>query len=45
MNAIRVATETIHHKINETIEREISRANELIPSSKTAVQAPAVAEA
>ena len=45
MNAIRVATETIHCKMNETIEREISRANELIPSSKTAVQAPAAAEA
>ena len=45
MNAIRVATETIHHKINETIEREMSRANELIPSSKTAVHTPAVAEA
>ena len=45
MNAIRVATETIHYKINETIEREISRANETIPSSKPAVHAPAAAEA
>jgi glycerol-3-phosphate acyltransferase PlsX len=51
MNAIRVATETIQHKINDTIDREISQANERLGLgqstvlSKTAVHAPAPADA
>ena len=44
-NAIRVATETIQHKINETIVQEVSRANEKLGLNKTAVQAPAPAVA
>jgi glycerol-3-phosphate acyltransferase PlsX len=45
LNAIRVATETIEHKINETIVREVAQANEQLGLNKTAVQptAPAVA--
>ena len=34
MNAIRVATETIQHKINESIVREIARANETLAAAK-----------
>jgi len=45
MNAIRVATETIHCKINATIEQEISRANELVSSTKPAIHAANAAEA
>ena len=45
MNAIRVATETIQCKINETIERDISLAIAKIDSRRTAVHAPAVADA
>jgi len=36
MNAIRVATETIHYKINETIVREVARANERLAVPKAA---------
>jgi glycerol-3-phosphate acyltransferase PlsX len=45
LNAIRVATETIQHKINETIVREVTQANERLGLNKTAVppSAPAVA--
>ncbi len=45
MNAIRVASETIQHKINDTIVVETSRANEKLGLNKTDVQgsAPAVA--
>ena len=44
-NAIRVATETIQHKINERIVREVAQANERLGLDKTAVpaSAPAVA--
>jgi glycerol-3-phosphate acyltransferase PlsX len=45
MNAIRVATETIQYKINETIVQEVFRANEKLGLNKTAVQAPAPAVA
>ena len=40
MNAIRVATETIQHKINESIVREVSQANERLGLNKPAVHAP-----
>jgi glycerol-3-phosphate acyltransferase PlsX len=45
MNAIRVAGETIQHKINDTIAREVARANERLGLNKTTVQAPAPAVA
>jgi len=45
MNAIRVAGETIQHKINDTIAREVARANERLGLNRTAVQAPAPAVA
>jgi glycerol-3-phosphate acyltransferase PlsX len=45
MNAIRVATETIQHKINERIVREVAQANERLGLDKTAVPAPAPAVA
>ena len=45
MNAIRVAGETIQHKINDTIAREVAQANERLGLNKTAVQAPAPAVA
>jgi glycerol-3-phosphate acyltransferase PlsX len=45
MNAIRVATETLQHKINETIVREVAAANERTGVAKTAVHAPAPAAA
>jgi glycerol-3-phosphate acyltransferase PlsX len=45
MNAIRVATETIQHKINESIVREVAQANERLSLDKTAVHAPAPAVA
>lgn len=45
LNAIRVATETIQHKINETIVQEVSRANEKLGLNKIAGQAPAPAVA
>jgi glycerol-3-phosphate acyltransferase PlsX len=45
MNAIRVATETIQHRINETIHREISQANQRLGLGKTAVHALAPADA
>ena len=45
LNAIRVATETIHCQINTTIEREISRANELVSSTKPAIHTANAAEA
>ncbi len=45
MNAIRVAGETIQHKINDTIAREVAQANERIGFNKPAVQAPAPAVA
>jgi phosphate acyltransferase len=45
MNAIRVATETIHHRINDSIVAEISQATERLGLAKTAVHAPAGAEA
>ncbi len=38
-NAIRVASETIQHKINDTIVAEVTRANETLGLNKTAVQA------
>lgn len=45
MNAIRVATETIQHRINDSIVSEISRATERLGMTKTAVHAPTGAEA
>ena len=45
MNAIRVATETIQHKINDAIVREVTQASEKLGLSKTAVHAPASAVA
>jgi len=39
MNAIRVATETIQYKINETMVREVTRANEKLAHAKPAVPA------
>ena len=45
MNAIRVASETIQHKINDTIAVEVSRANERLGLNKPSVQAPASAVA
>jgi glycerol-3-phosphate acyltransferase PlsX len=45
MNAIRVAGETIQHKINDTIAREVAQANERLGLNKAAVQAPAPAVA
>jgi len=45
MNAIRVAGETIQHKINDTIAREVAQANERLDLNKPAVQAPAPAVA
>jgi glycerol-3-phosphate acyltransferase PlsX len=45
MNAVRVATETIQHRLNETIVREITQANERLGLAKNAVHAAAGAEA
>ena len=45
MNAIRVASETIQHKISEIIAREVAEANERAGDGKTAVHAPAPAAA
>jgi phosphate acyltransferase len=45
LNAIRVAGETIQHKINESIVREVGQANQRVEADKTAVQAPANAVA
>ena len=45
MNAIRVATETLHHKITASIVREVSQANERLGLNKPAVHAPAPAVA
>ena len=45
MNAIRVATETIQHRMNESIATEISRAGEPLGLSSKAVHAQAAAEA
>jgi glycerol-3-phosphate acyltransferase PlsX len=45
LNAIRVAAETIQHKINDTIARDVARANERLGLNKTSVQAPAPAVA
>jgi glycerol-3-phosphate acyltransferase PlsX len=45
LNAIRVAGETIQHKLNDTIAREVAQANERLGLNKTAVQAPAPAVA
>jgi glycerol-3-phosphate acyltransferase PlsX len=45
LNAIRVAGETIQHKINDTIAREVAQANERLGLNKTSVQAPAPAVA
>jgi glycerol-3-phosphate acyltransferase PlsX len=45
LNAIRVATETIQQRINETILREITLANQKLALDKTAVHAPATAVA
>jgi len=45
MNAIRVATETIQNKINETIVREVAQATPNLGLAKTAVHAPASAVA
>jgi hypothetical protein len=39
MNAIRVATETIQYKINETMVREVTRANEKLAHARPAVSA------
>jgi len=39
MNAIRVATETIQYKINETIVREVTEANRRLGASKTTAPA------
>lgn len=44
MNAVRVATETIQHRINESIVMEISRANDRLGLTKPAVHAQAGAE-
>ena len=41
MNAIRVATETIQHHLNEVMAREIARANERLPKESGAVPAAA----
>ena len=38
-NAIRVASETIQHKINDTIVAEVTRANDTLGLNKPAVQA------
>jgi glycerol-3-phosphate acyltransferase PlsX len=43
MNAIRVATETIQHQINDTISREIAAANERVAAAKLANPVPAAA--
>ena len=45
LNAIRVAGETIQHKVNDTIACEVAQANELLGLNKTTVQAPAPADA
>jgi phosphate acyltransferase len=45
MNAIRVARETIQHKINDTILREVAQANEKLGLNKTAASSPASAVA
>jgi len=45
MNAIRVAAETIQHKINDSIVREVTQANDRLGLAKTAVHAPAPAVA
>jgi glycerol-3-phosphate acyltransferase PlsX len=45
MNAIRVATETIQHKINDTIVREVTQANEKLGLNKATAQTPAPAVA
>ena len=45
MNAIRVASETIQYKINDTILRETAQANEKLGLNKTAVPSPASAVA
>jgi glycerol-3-phosphate acyltransferase PlsX len=45
LNAIRVAGETIQHKLNDTIAREVAQANERLGLNKTSVQAPAPAVA
>jgi len=45
MNAIRVATETIQHRINETIVTEISRVEDHLGLARKAVRAQAGAEA
>lgn len=44
-NAIRVATETIQHKINESIVREVALANDQLGLNKPTVHAPANAVA
>ncbi len=45
MNAIRVATETIQYKINESIVSEVARADARVAASQTAVNAPSPAAA
>ena len=45
LNAIRVATETIQHKINETIVREVSQAHALLEASRAPTPAAANAVA
>jgi glycerol-3-phosphate acyltransferase PlsX len=45
LNAIRVATETIQHRINETIVREVTQANATLVTARAAVQPPANAVA
>jgi glycerol-3-phosphate acyltransferase PlsX len=45
LNAIRVARETIQHKINESITREVTEANAQLGLTKAAVQAPSSAVA
>ena len=45
LNAIRVASETIQHKINEIIVREVGQANQRLEADKSAVHGPAKAVA
>ena len=45
MNAIRVATETVHHQINQIMGQEIARANERLALAQAALPLSAVASA
>jgi len=45
LNAIRVAGETIEHKINDSIARKVAEANERLGLNRTAVHTPAPVDA